>query len=349
MSKNSIYNRYKTKQIYKFLTILGGLFALILLLLVCTNLGIIESSISLILKTIVKGIKGEELRTTQEQIIYNLRIPRTLLAVLAGASLAVSGNIMQAITKNSLVSPFTIGVSSAASFGAAIAIAFGFYFVSSGNIGIIINAFTFSILCAIIIFIMSSKLKLKSEVIILTGIALNYFFQALTASIKFISEDTKLAKIVAWTFGSLNGAEWTHVLIISAFFIPGFIFLFSINKSFTVLSTMDDDIAKTMGINPLLVRTVATTLSVILTASVISFTGIIGFVGLASPHISRAIIGNNYKYTLPMSAIVGSILVLVSDTIGRLIFSPVVIPVGIVISFVGVPIFIHQVLLSRLK
>ncbi len=344
-----MYNKYKSKQIHKNLIVLGGLFTLILLLLICTNLGIIESSITLILKTIIKVIKGHEINATQEQIIFNLRIPRTVLAVLAGASLAVSGNIMQAITKNPLVSPFTIGVSSAASFGAAIAIAFGFYFVSNGNLGIIINAFVFSILCAIIIFIMSSKLKLKSEVIILTGIALNYLFQALTASIKFISEDTKLAKIVAWTFGSLNGAEWTHVLIISSFFIPCFILVFSMHKSFTVISTMDDDIANTMGVNPLFTRTIATTISVVLTASVISFTGVIGFVGLASPHISRAIIGNNYKYSLPMSAIVGGILVLISDTIGRLIFSPVIIPVGIVISFVGVPIFIHQVLLSRLK
>lgn len=347
MSNINLLKKYNNKNLHKKLILLGGLFILALLVLICTNLGIIESSLLTVLKTILKVIKGTALKSTQELIIFNLRIPRTFLAVLTGISLSVSGSVMQAITKNPLVSPFTIGVSSAASFGAAIAISFGFYFVLNGAIGVIINAFIFSLLCAAIIFMLAVKLNLKAESIILTGIALNYLFQALSASVQFISEDAKLSKIIAWTFGSLNGAEWNHVIIIFLFCVPCLIILMYMHKSFTIVSTMDDDIAKTMGVNPANVRKISTLLSVLLTASIISFTGIIGFIGLAGPHIARAIIGSNYKYLLPMSAITGGIIVLLADTIGRLLLSPVIIPVGIVISFIGVPIFIHQVILTR--
>ena len=345
--QEKILDQYQGERFKKLLFLSVSLIGLLMTALICTSLGITDSSIGDVWRTILKAFTKHEGLTTAEKVILNLRLPRTALGLLAGMGLSISGVVMQGITRNPLVSPFTIGISSAAGFGASIAIVFGFSFFGSSQIGIITNAFIAIMICMAIIFLIARKMSMSSQAIILTGIALNYLFQACSTTIQFIADDNKLAKVINWTFGSLNGAEWIHVKIVALFVIPCFIVLLVLNKKFTIMATMEDELSKTIGINPVQLRVVGSLISALATAAVISFTGVIGFIGLAAPHITRSIIGNNYKYLIPGSAMVGGILIIVADTIGRLILSPVIVPVGIVISFLGVPIFLNQVVLNK--
>lgn len=349
MSQEALLKTYKKQTLEKIRLVLFLLIVLFLAILVCTSIGITDSNIKNVFSVIVKVFRGEVISDQTDKIILHLRLPRTILAVIAGCSLAFSGSVMQGITRNPLVSPFTIGVSSAAAFGAALTIVYGIGFFGSSKWGIVLNAFSFAILCAIFIFIISSKVGLNSTSLILTGISMNYLFQALSTAIQFTASEAKLAQVVAWSFGSLNGAQWEQIKIASIISLISFVALFKINNSLTVLSIMEDDIAKTMGINPNKTRIIGSFFSVITTASIISFTGIIGFVGLAAPHIARSLVGNDYKIFLPMSAITGALLVLIADTLGRTVLSPIIIPVGVIISFIGVPIFVHQVIFSNKK
>lgn len=346
-NRSEILEDYQKKETRKIIFLILAFIGLLIISVICTSLGITDSSVMDVWKTILKGILRSHNLTTTEKVILNLRLPRTVLGLLAGIGLSISGVIMQGITRNPLVSPFTIGISSAAGFGASIAIVFGFGLFGSSQLGIVTNAFMAAIICTIVIFLIAKKMSMSSQSIILTGIALNYLFQACSTTIQFIADDNKLAKVINWTFGTLNGAEWIHVKIVGSFVIPYLLILMLLNDKFTIVAIMEDELAKTMGINPVILRIIGSTLASLSTAAIISFTGVIGFIGLAAPHIARAIIGNNYKYLLPGSAIMGAMLITIGDTIGRLILSPVIVPVGIVISFLGVPIFLHQVVLNR--
>ncbi len=345
MSKYS--KTFKNLEYKKWILIFLSLIIMLIISLICTTLGITESSVVDVLKTIIKAILNDVDLSTSEKVILNLRLSRTVLALTAGAGLSLSGILMQSVTRNPLVSPFTLGISSAAGFGAAIAILSGFTIFNSNNIAIVVFAFLMSLLCALLTFALSSKNSISSISLILVGTALNYLFQALSTTVQFIAEDTKLASIVNWIFGSLNGAKWSHVKIITIIVLICLVSSQMLNKNFTMLSVMDDELAKTSGTNPKKTRIYGLLISTFMTASIISFTGVIGFVGLAAPHIARSIIGSNNKYLIPFGSIVGALLLLISDTIGRLILSPIIMPVGIVISFIGVPIFLHQVALNR--
>ena len=342
----SISNLVRKREAKRWILLILSFLILILISFYTSSLGVTNSTMSMVLDTIIKALNGKELAQA-EKIIFSLRLPRTLLAILAGSGLAVAGSIMQGITGNPMVSPFTTGISSAAGFGASLAIVFGFSFFSNSNMGIISNAFLFALFASFLIFLLASRFGYKSHVIVLSGIAVNYLFQALATTVQFVADDAKLASVVNWSFGSINSATWLHCKIVLIVCIPSIIILMICNNKLSILSMNNDETATSMGVNTKILRLLVNILATLITASIISFTGIIGFVGLAAPHISRSLVGNIYKFLIPLSMIVGSILLLVSDTIGRLILAPVVIPVGIIISFIGVPIFLIQVLRKR--
>lgn len=349
LNSSSLVNRYNKNVKIRFLVISIIFLLLAASMVVSTSIGVTDSTVASLFSTISKSISGKDMTTTTEKVLLNLRLPRTCLAIVAGFGLSISGCVMQGITRNPLVSPFTIGVSSAAAFGASLNIVFGVGLFGSTKLGTVATAFLMAISCALLLFFIALNVGLSATSIVLTGTAMNYFFQALSTSVQFVANEAQLAEVVAWSFGSVNGAGWEDVKICSSITLVSFIVLFSLSRSLTIISTMDDDISQTMGVNLKLVRGTATIFSVITTASIISFTGIIGFVGLAAPHIARSITGSDYKYFLVVAGFLGAILLLVSDTIGRTIFTPIMIPVGIVISFVGVPLFIYQVVLANKK
>ncbi|MDO8635167.1 MAG: iron ABC transporter permease, partial [Dehalococcoidia bacterium] len=185
------------------------------------------------------------------------------------------------------------------------------------------------------------------ETMILAGIALMYLFSALTATLQFIATEQQLQSVVYWTFGSLTRASWNGILLSGTILFIALPFLMRYAWAMNAMASGGDEVAKSLGINTSKVRIVSSLLVVLIAAAIISFTGVIGFVGLVAPHIARLIIGGDHRFLIPYSGIVGGILVVAADTIGKTVFSPAIIPVGIVISYLGVPLFIHLILTRR--
>lgn len=278
------------------------------------------------------------------KIILLLRMPRILLAILAGVGLAVAGAAMQSVTRNYLVSPFTLGISSAAAFGASVCIVFGTGMFFQSELGMIVCAFAASCGCGMIVYGISRQVGITPGSIVLVGIALNYLFSAMTATIEFFAKEHKLEAVVQWTFGSFNRATWECVFLTFIIIAVCFSIIMFYCLPLNAMASNDDETVKSLGINAERMRTIIGLLAVFMTATVISFTGVIGFVGLIAPHMARFIIGSDHRFYLPFAAVMGALLLLLSDTIGKFILYPVNIPVGIVISFLGVPLFVHLIL-----
>ena len=340
---DGLLDRYDEWQARNTFLILAGLVLMLMLAIVFTSLGATDTSPIDILHTLICLIRRQEL-TTPQTVILRLRMPRVAMAILAGAGLSVSGAAMQGITRNPLVSPFTIGISNAAAFGASLSIVFGLGFFPGTETGTVLTASILAFLSAALVYLISMQAGLGPESLVLTGIAINYLFSAATSLIQYFADEHQLAAAVDWAFGSFNGVQWREVAVTAAAVVLTGIGLFLCAPSLDLLASGDDEVASSLGINPKRVRIVAGALSVISTAAIISFTGVIGFIGLAGPHIARMILGSNHRYLIIFSAVVGAILTLCADTIGRLILAPVLIPVGIVVSFLGVPIFVNLIL-----
>lgn len=340
--------RYGASRVRARAMIAGGLAALLLMAGAVTVRGINDTSIGTLAAVLADrlslGLIPADLDDQAARVLLHLRLPRVVMAMLAGAALSVSGVLMQAITRNPLVSPYTIGVSSAASFGASVAIMFG---VGWGGVGIYfipLTAFTCALIAAFMVFGMTWWRGMGPQAMILTGIALMYLFSAMTAAVQFVATEEQLARVVHWTFGSLNGVRWDAVglcAVVLALALP----LMQMRAwQLNALTVAGDEVARSLGVNVTALRGMAIGLAVVSAAAVISFVGVIGFVGLIGPHLARMLIGGDHRTLLPFAAITGAMLLLVADTVGRLAFSPIVIPVGIVVAFVGVPLFLHLVI-----
>ena len=275
-------------------------------------------------------------------IFLSIRMPRVVLALIAGTGLGVCGCVMQSITGNDMASPFTTGISSAAAFGAALGIVFHPF--SSGKLDSIILAFIVAIVNYIIVYSISAARGMGPKTLILVGVALNYLFSAMNSAMQYLVDSDTLASIVYWTFGSFTGADWTSDAIVAAAVAVSLLFFMINSWGYNIISSTDDESATSMGINVKKLRIASGCVVTLVVSAIISFTGIIGFIGLIAPHIARILIGGNYRTLIPLTAMIGAILVLLADTIGRTWFSPVVIPVGIIISFLGVPLFIALII-----
>ena len=242
------------------------------------------------------------------------------------------------------MSPFTLGISSAAALGASLCIVLAAGTALDSDLGIITSAFLLSCACGLIVYGIAQRSGLSPTTIVLVGIALNYFFSALTATLEFFAQEHKLAAVIQWTFGSLHRASWEYVAIGGVIVTLGLAAALFYALPLNVMAVSDDETARSLGVNPARLRTIAGLVAVLMTATIISFTGVIGFVGLIAPHMARFLIGTDHRFYLPLTAVLGAALLLVSDTVGKLILYPVTIPVGIVISFLGVPLFIHLIL-----
>jgi len=282
-------------------------------------------------------------------VIWHLRLPRVIMGVFAGAGLAASGTVMQAVTRNPLVSPFTLGISSAAALGASVAIMFtmSHSLMVSGKFIIIINAFIFSLLCTLLVFVLSRKRGNSAEALILAGIILMYFFSALTSLLQFFASEQELTAMVNWTFGSLSGSKWDEILIVLCVLLICIPIMMWFSWDLNAMIAAGDEEAATLGVNTSIIRNTCLIISSLITAVIISFTGIIGFVGLVAPHLARLVIGGDHRFLLPASCISGAIILILADTLGRTIVSPMIIPIGIVVSFIGVPMFIYLMMINR--
>ena len=291
---------------------------------------------------IVFGIvEGDKL---QNDIIWKLRFPRILIAIVGGAALATAGALMQGCLGNPLVSPLTLGVASGAALGAAFAIVFGFSIVSNTDIAIIANAFLFSLVVVGIIIQLGSLKSISPESYILVGIAITFIVGAIVSTMQYFASDAQLSQLAHWSFGSLSRPTLENAVWISIVLLGLMPVALKWAWDLNTLSLGGDDFAISTGVNPGKTRKNILILSALMTSIIISFTGLIGFLGLAAPHMSRLIVGNDYRKLIPCSAIFGSFLMLFADTLGRTLFAPIVIPVGIMLAIIGGPFFMYLLL-----
>ncbi len=285
--------------------------------------------------------KGDELQT---RILFTIRLPRLLAAILSGLALSVSGAVMQSVLRNPLGSPFTLGISNAAAFGASLAIMFPgmIRLLPSGwmqQLAVSLSAFAWALTGCFFILFMARQRGASPVNIVLAGIIASTLFAALTSGLQFFADDTRLASIVYWTFGDLSKGTWQDLSIQASIILPVTAY-FMINARHYNALNQGDDTAHGLGVNVKQLRLVSMMLASLATAAIVSVYGMIAFVGLVIPHIVRRLIGGNETYLIPAAAITGAAFLLICDILARTVISPVTLPVGIVTSVIGAPVFI---------
>ncbi|MBW2108681.1 MAG: iron ABC transporter permease [Deltaproteobacteria bacterium] len=311
------------------------------LLVISAVAGLSVGAAKLGLLDVLSALVGKS--DVSSNIVWKLRVPRIVMAVLAGWGLAVGGTVSQAILRNPLASPFTLGVASGAGFGAVMGI------VLTGGLsnGIIASsAFCFALVTSFLILAVAHLKSASSETLILAGVAFMYLFSSLTSFMQYVSTMEEVHQIVFWFFGSLSKVGWAEIGIAALMIVPPVPALMKWAWDLNLLMVGDDS-AKSLGVNVARLRTGGVILASLMAAGAICFCGVIGFIGLVSPHIARMLIGSDHRFLLPASGILGAVLVLSADTLGRSVWAPQVIPIGIMTSFIGVPFFFY--LLVRRK
>ena len=304
------------------------------------------SSSSLDMITTMRILFGlEQPDSLQSDIIWKLRLPRVLMAIIGGAALATSGALMQGCLGNPLVSPLTLGVASGAALGAAFAIILDFTVFP--ELAIVANAFLFSLVVVGIIIQLGKIRSISAESYILVGIAITFITGAIVSTLQYFATDAQLSQLTHWSFGSLSRPTLENVIWIGFAVLSLMPMALIWSWDLNTMSLGGDDFAISTGVDPETTRKGILVLSALMTSIVIAFTGLIGFVGLAAPHMSRLIIGNDYRKLIPCSAVFGSFLMLFADTAGRILFAPIVIPVGIMLSIIGGPLFMYLLLKYR--
>ena len=285
-------------------------------------------------------------------IIQNIRLPRAIGGLIAGIALGATGLIMQTNLNNDMASPGTLGVSNAAVLGANIAIIIlngGIVETNNGNNFTITNyyfvtffAFIFSLLAIFIVLLLSNVRTFNTNTVILIGVGLSSIFTAITTLIQYFAVDVKLSAAVYWSFGDLSRVTMKDNLFLAIIVVLAFVFLMFLTPKYNAMLG-GDDISLSLGVKVKTIRVVSLIVSSLVTAAVVSFFGVIGFVGIMAPHITKRIIGNDHRFLLPGSAIIGILLIEFADIISRLIMSGTSLPVGAVTAILGAPFFIFIV------
>ena len=270
----------------------------------------------------------------QDQIIWNIRLPRMIVGALVGMNLALSGCILQAVMRNPLADPHIIGISSGAGIsGITVMILFPAleYLITP-------VAFVGAMAAAVAIYILAWKNGIKPVRIILAGVAVSAFLGAGISGLLIFYSD-RVNGALMWMVGGLAARSWPHVSIIVPYAVVGLI-LAVLSSHYLNILQLGDDMAKGLGVHVEITRIVLTAIAALLAASAVSVVGLLGFVGLVIPHISRLILGSDYRYLVPGAAILGVAIVTLSDTFARIVFAPVELPVGIFLAFIGAPFFL---------
>lgn len=330
----------------------ASLLLLVVTLLICIGVGSVSLPISEITRILLHRVPGigqlitPDWSLPSEQIVLKVRLPRVLLGMLVGSALAIAGAAFQGVLRNPLADPYTLGVSSGASLGAATLIFFGWQYSIVGVFTLPLVAFVTGVLTLIIVLQLArDKGKIPTTSLILSGVVMQAFLGAIVSFMSVMSKKT-INEILYWTMGSLSLRGWSYTAILFPYLMIGFIFLWSRARQLNLLALGERQAAHT-GLNvdrtKLLVLLVAT----LLTAAAVSVSGVIGFVGLVIPHMVRLIAGSDYRIIIPLSAVGGGIFMMWSDLAARTLLAPTEIPLGIVTAFVGAPFFAY--LLHRNK
>lgn len=287
-----------------------------------------------------------------EGIFFEIRLPRTILCIFCGASLSVSGALMQSLFRNPIVEPGLVGTSAGSAFGAALMVVLGSNIVFSslsflGNLLMPVCAFAGGLLATLLVYYFAASLnRISVSVMILAGIAINAIANGGTGFLAYMARDPQARTITFWSLGSLSGATWAMVSIIGTTTIAGILLSLQLAKPLNALQLGDRE-AGYLGIRTERVKIYIILVNTLLVAVTTAMVGIIGFVGLIVPHLLRMLKGSDNRYLIIGSALMGAIVLLLTDMICRVIIAPAEMPIGIVTAFVGAPVFLW--LLSRIK
>ena len=323
---------------------------LLALMVYAVTLGSVYIEPELILRSILEWIKyGMDGVTCDDSIrfiIFEVRLPRIILAVLTGSLLSMAGAVYQAIFQNPMADPYVIGISSGAAFGATIAIIFLPPMMLLGNSIVSLAAFLSAILTSILVyFISKTKRGVDTFSLLLTGVVISTVLSSFI-SLMMLAHQDEAMKIMTWTMGSFNAKSWNHVITILIPTVIGIFFTIYHGKDLNIL-VMGEEEAMTMGLDTKRLKRNMLLICALLTSIAVSVSGIIGFVGLIVPHFIRLILGSEHKFLLKASFVFGAIFMLLSDTIARSLIDGFEVPVGIITSLIGGPLFL--ILLVRYR
>jgi len=282
--------------------------------------------------------------TTDARVVWNLRMPRVLTAIIAGVGLSVAGAAMQSMMKNPLADPFTTGISSGACLGATLSITLGVSLMG-GFYGTVLNAFILSLVPVTVIVFLSKYKKATPAMMILAGISLMFIFNALTTYLMLTADPNSLAAAYAWIVGTLNKSSWENLPVMFVTVLIGSTVLQYLSRYLNAMNS-GDIVAKSLGVNVDRMRILILITISIVAAGVVSFTGIIAFIGLVSPHIARIFIGSDNKYLIPASASIGASLMVFADIVAKTVTSST-LPIGIVTAMIGGPFFLFLILRQK--
>ncbi|MFD0003867.1 FecCD family ABC transporter permease [Streptomyces sp. NPDC127178] len=318
---------------------LGGLAALLASVAVAVTIGPADISTADVWASVAAhlGLGEGTLAPLRDGIVWNLRMPRTLLAAVCGAGLAVCGAVMQSLLRNPLADPFVLGVSSGASTGAVAVVVLG---VGGGVLSLSAGAFLGALLSFAMVLLLSHVLGGSTDRVVLSGVAAMQLFSALTSFIVLTSADAETTRgVLFWLLGSLTGADRGQVLLCTAVLAVVLALCLGYARTLDAFA-FGDDAAAGLGVRVARTRLVLLCATALLTAALVSCTGAIGFVGLVLPHATRALTGSGHARLLPVTALTGAVFLVWVDTVARTVLDPQEVPVGVVTSLIGVPAFI---------
>lgn len=345
----------KRRQRRNTLAVIAMMAAVVLLAVLCLFTG----SSNMTVTDVIRAVLGQGTQA-QNRIIWKIRMPRVLAAIVAGAGLSVSGLIMQTMLGNPMASPSTLGVSNAAVFGANLSIivfAGGFlstgsnlsnYDVGANPFATSLIAFVFSTLSILLILGLCTLRAFSPNVVVLSGMAIGALWTAATTFLQFYATDVGLSAAVVWSFGDLGRATYTTVWIMLAVVSVSIESFMLMSWRYNALLS-GEATAKTMGIRVELLRFISLLLASVITAVCVSFLGVIGFVGIICPHIVKKVLGQDHRVSIPATALSGSLLLLFADTLSRSLGGGSALPVGAITSLLGAPFFLAIIFTGRGK
>lgn len=301
------------------------------------------------------GVKTLSLETVREStvtsadalIFWRMRLPRVFSAFIAGASLAVTGLVFQSIFRNPLASPFTLGVSSGAAFGATVYFSLGLNVSLLGISGASLFALLGAVLTMLLLFIISGRARnFTPTAMLLTGVVLSFFFSSLIVFLQYISDYGQLFRISRWLMGSLETVGYSSLMAILPFALIGLVSALLMHRELDLL-VLGRELARSRGLSETRARVLLLSVTCLLVGAIVSFCGPIGFVGIIVPHFARLLVGQMHRILVPTTLLLGGVLLLLCDTFARVVIAPFELPVGVVTALLGGPFFILLLIARR--
>ncbi len=336
----------------RWLSVISGIILLsLLIVLVCLTFGAQPIGMGVVMQTLVAGVRdgqaGIESAGVPGVIVWQVRLPRILLAFLVGGSLAGVGVALQALLRNPLAEPFVLGISSGAAFGATLAMLLGVGNTFLGVSTLPLWAFAGGLLAIMVVYRISVAYRMLSvHTLLLAGVILNALFSALIMFAISIADPTQAFKMMLWLMGTLTVPEFWTLLTLLVYLACGFLILFWLARPLNIL-TLGDESARSLGVEVDRIKKLVFVTSALVTGAVVSIAGLIGFVGMVVPHAVRMIVGADHRLLLPVAALAGGAFLTVADTVARTALAPTELPVGVVTALIGGPFFIYLLVRRR--